>query len=117
MIAGLAAVVIALSLAVAVAFGVLAALDRRPVTYLLGGLLLVELVALVQALATIVLLVRGQRPVEPATFTGYALTTVLVAPLGGLWALSEKSKWGTTAAAVACATIAVLTVRLDQTWG
>jgi drug/metabolite transporter (DMT)-like permease len=115
-IAGLAGVVIALALAVGIAIGVLALLDRRPLTYLLGGLLLVELAAVVQALATVVLLIRGERPVEPATFAGYALTTVLIAPLGGMWALSEKSKWGTGAAAVACLTVAVLTVRLNQTW-
>lgn len=116
MIGGLAGVVIALSLAVGLALGVLALLDRRPVTYVLGGLLLVELATIVQAMATVVLLLRGDRPAEPATFTGYALTTVLVAPLGGLWALSEKSRWGTAAAAVACLTVAILTVRLNQVW-
>ena len=116
MIAGLANVVITLSLVAGLYFGVLSLLDRRPVLHLLAGLLLVELAALVQAVATVVLLVRGERPAEPATFTGYALTTILVAPLGGLWSLSEKSKWGTAAAAVACLVVAVLTVRLNQTW-
>lgn len=117
MIDGLAYVVIGLALAVGLAFCGLALLDRRPVTYLLGGVLLVELATVVQAVATVVLLLRGQRPDEPATFAGYALTTVLVAPLGGLWALSEKTKWGTTAAGVACLTVAILTVRLRQVWG
>ena len=117
MIAGLAYGVIAVALAVGLALCVLALADRRPITSLLGGILLVELAALVQAVATVVLLVRGERPAEPATFTGYALTTVLVAPLGGMWALSEKTRWGTLAAGVACLTVAILTVRLRQVWG
>jgi drug/metabolite transporter (DMT)-like permease len=116
-IAGLAYGVIAVSLAAGLAFCLLALADRRPVTYLLGGILVVELATLVQAAATVVLLIRGERPVEPATFAGYALTTVLVAPLGGMWALSEKTKWGTLAAGVACLTVAILTVRLRQVWG
>ena len=116
MIAGLAWAVSVLALATGLVLGVLALLDRRPLTWILGGLLLLELATLVQALGTVVLLVRGERAAEPATFTGYAFTTILVVPLGGLWALSEKSKWGTTAAAVACATVAVLTVRMTQTW-
>jgi hypothetical protein len=115
-IPAIANTVITLSLAAGLAFGVLALLDRRPVLYLLGGLLVVELAALVQAVATLVLLVRGERPGEPATFTGYAFTTILIAPLGGLWSLSEKTRWGTAAAAVACLVVAVLTVRLNQTW-
>lgn len=117
MIPALAAVVIGLAVAIGLAFCVLALLDRRPVLWLLAGLAVVELATLVQAAATLVLLVRGERPAEPATFAGYALTVVLVAPLGGLWALSEKSRWGTTAAGVACLTVAVLVLRLGQVWG
>ena len=117
MIDGLAYAVLAAALAVGLLFCVLALLDRRPVLWLLGGLAVVELATLVQAVTSVVLLIRGERPAEPATFAGYALTTVLIAPLGGLWALSEKSRWGTTAAGVACLTVAVLVLRLRQVWG
>lgn len=117
MIDGLAYAVTAVALAVGLLFCGLALRDRRPILWLLGGLAVVELATLVQAVASVLLLIRGERPAEPVTFAGYALTTVLVAPLGGLWALSEKSRWGTTAAGVACLTVTVLVARLRQVWG
>jgi hypothetical protein len=95
----------------------LALADRRPLTLLAYGLVLVEVAALVQVLVAIVQAVRGDRPNEVATFIGYALTSLLVPPVGALWALSDKSKWGTGAAGVASLVLAVLTLRMQQVWG
>ena len=111
------AVVIAISVAVGVGFIVLAVLDRRPLTLLLGGLLVVEAAALVQVLWAVVAVLRGQRPVSAVIFTGYAIASLLVPPIGAVWALSEKSKWGTAAAGISCLVLAVATVRLRQVWG
>jgi len=36
---------------------------------------------------------------------------------GALWALSDKSKWGTGAAGVSALVLAVLTARMLQVWG
>jgi hypothetical protein len=113
----LTAAVIAVSVAVGVGIIVLAVLDRRPLTALLGGLLLVEAAALVQVLWAVVAVLRGQRPESPVVFIGYALASLLVPPLGAIWALSEKSKWGTAAAGISCLVLAVATVRLGQVWG
>ena len=117
MIAGLAYAVMAVSVLVGLGTVGLALADRRPLTLLAYGLVLVEVAALVQVLVAIVQAVRGDRPNEVATFIGYALTSLLVPPVGALWALSDKSKWGTGAAGVASLVLAVLTLRMQQVWG
>ena len=113
----LAYVVIAISLCVGIGIIGLAIANRRPLTLLAYGLVTLEAVALVQVLVAVVQALRGERPDEVATFVGYALTSVLVPPVGALWALSDKSKWGTAAAGVAALVLAVLTVRMQQVWG
>jgi hypothetical protein len=114
---GLAYAVMAVSVLVGLGTVGLALADRRPLTLLAYGLVLVEVAALVQVLVAIVQAVRGDRPNEVATFIGYALTSLLVPPVGALWALSDKSKWGTGAAGVASLVLAVLTLRMQQVWG
>jgi hypothetical protein len=113
----LAYVVIAVSLVVGLGIIGLAVADRRPLTLLAYGLVIAEAAALVQVLVAIVQAARGERPEEVATFIGYALTSVLAPPVGALWALSDKSKWGTGAAGVSALVLAVLTVRMQQVWG
>jgi hypothetical protein len=113
---GLAYAVIGISLVVGAGIIGLAVADRRPLTLLAYGLVTVEAVALLQVLVAVVQVVRGERPDEVATFVGYALTSLLVPPVGALWALSDKSKWGTGAAGVAALVLAVLTVRMLQVW-
>jgi hypothetical protein len=114
---GLAYVVVAVSIVVGLGILGLAAADRRPLTVLAYGLVAAEIVAIIQVLVAIVQAARGERPHEVATFIGYALTSVLVPPVGALWALSDKSRWGTGAAGVAALVLAVLTVRMQQVWG
>jgi hypothetical protein len=114
---GLAYVVQAVSVLVGLGIIGLALADRRPLTLLAYGLVLVEVAALVQVVVAIVQAVRGERPNEVATFVGYALTSLLAPPVGALWALSDKSRWGTGAAGVASLVLAVLTLRMTQVWG
>ena len=117
MIDGLAYMVIAVSLLVGLGIIGLAVLDRRPLDRIATGLLAAEAAAIVQVLVAVVQAVRGERPVETATFVGYALTSVLVPPVGAIWALSEKTKWGTAAAGISALVLAVLTLRMLQVWG
>ena len=117
MIDAVAYVVIGISLCVGLAIIGLAVADRRPLTLLAYGLVVAEVAALVQVLVAVVQAVRGERPQEVATFVGYALTSVLAPPIGAVWALSDKSRWGTGAAGVAVLVLAVLTLRMQQVWG
>ena len=61
------------------------------------------------------LLVAGERPDELGTFVGYLVVAVIL-PLGTLWALTERSRWGTGVLAVACFTLLVVMVRLQDLW-
>lgn len=112
-----ATVVIAISLGVGLGMVGLAIADRRPLTWVLGGLLLVEAAALVQVVWAVVAVIRGSRPDSAGIFAGYALASLAVPPLGAFWALAEKSKWGTAAAGISCLVLAVATLRLQQVWG
>lgn len=114
---GVAAAVIAVSVLVGVGIVVLALLGRRPLVWLLGGLVAVELAALVQVLVAVVVVLRGERPDAAVTFTGYALASLLVPPVGAVWALSDRSRWGTAAAGISCLVLAAATLRLQQVWG
>lgn len=117
MIDGLAHAVEAVSVLVGLGMIAIALAGRRPLTLLAYGLVLVEVAALVQVVVSIVQAVRGERPTEVATFIGYALTSLLAPPVGALWALSDKSKWGTAAAGISALVLAVLTLRMQQVWG
>ncbi|HYT09818.1 MAG TPA: hypothetical protein VEL73_04080 [Mycobacteriales bacterium] len=114
---GVADAVIAVSLVVGLGIIVLALLGRRPILVLLGGLAAVELAALAQVVVAVVVVLRGERPDSAPTFTGYALASLLVPPAGAVWALAERSRWGTAAAGISCLVLAVLTVRMRQVWG
>lgn len=112
-----AGAVISISLAVGLGMIGLAIRDRRPLTWILGGLLLIEAAALVQVVWAVVAVLRGERPDSAGIFAGYAFASLAVPPLGAFWALAEKTKWGTAAAGVSCLVLAVATLRLQQIWG
>lgn len=116
MIQGLAIAVIAVSLTVAV-WAFFLAWRRRPVgRAALVGAAVVELVALAQVVVAVVLLVRGERPTEVATFVGYLAATLVVLPIGAWWAKGDPSRAGAVVLGVACLVLPVLVARLQQIW-
>ena len=82
-------------------FWLLAAVEAGLVAAVVGG---------------VVALTTTDRDVDAATFVGYLATVWLVLPLGAAWAASEKSRWGTGVLLVACLTVAVMVLRLQQIW-
>ena len=44
------------------------------------------------------------------------VVAVILLPLGTLWALAESSRWGTSVLAVACFTLIVVIIRLQDLW-
>jgi hypothetical protein len=109
-------VLVALSLA-AMAFAlVLAALDRRINWPLLGVVGAVEVALLVQLVVGIVQLVDTDRDVSGPFFVGYLIGSLIILPIGALWALAESSRWGAGALAIACVVIPVVELRLHDIW-
>lgn len=109
-------VLVALSLAAMVFAVVLAALDRRINWSLLGLLGVVEVGLLAQLVVGIVQLTGTERDVSGVFFIGYLIGSLLILPLGALWALAESSRWGAGALAVACVVIPVLEYRMYEIW-
>jgi len=116
MIGTLAGVLTGAALLVALVALLLAALDRPPPVPLLGAAAGLEVLLLVQVGVAVVQMVAGQRPGSIPTFLGYSLVSLLVLPLGVLWALEEKTRWSTVVLAGAAATVAVLVLRMGQVW-
>jgi hypothetical protein len=116
MIDALTLTLVGLSLAAAVFAGVLAALDRRINWWLLGLLGAVEIALVVQMVAGIVQLTGTDRHVSGLIFILYLVGSLLILPLGALWALAESSRWGAGALAIACLVIPVLELRLHDIW-
>jgi hypothetical protein len=113
----LATAVIAVALVMAAGTVVLVALNRRTGRVVLGALAVVEFLVLAQLVAAVVLLAGGHRPVSTTVeFLGYQLATVLVLPAGAVWSLSDRSRWAVGVLTVACLSVAVMTVRMNQLW-
>jgi hypothetical protein len=95
---------------------VLTALGRAPREYLVIASAVLTLLIVAQVLIAVVALVRGERPDEVGTFIGYLVVAVVLLPLGTLWALAERSRWGTGVLAVACFALLVVLLRLQDLW-
>jgi hypothetical protein len=109
-------VLVALSLAAMVFAIVLAARDKRINWTLLGVLGVIEVGLLAQLVIGIVQLAGTTRDVSGPFFIGYLIGSLLILPVGALWALAESSRWGAGALAVACFVVPVLEFRLYEIW-
>lgn len=116
MVDGLATAIIVVALAVAGFSGLMAVLGRPPGAPHLAGLVVVEVVLLVQSVVAIGKMFTGDRPEGMATFVGYLLTAVLIPPLAALFGSAERTRWGSVIVAVACLVIPVMVIRLQQVW-
>jgi hypothetical protein len=115
-ITGFAIAVALCGLAVAVWSFVLVARNRPPVRPLLLGLAGVELLLVLQVVIAVVLLISGAHPASMVTFLAYLVGSVLVLPIGTVWALAERSRSATAVLGVACLTVPVLVLRMYQVW-
>lgn len=109
-------VLIGLALGAAVWAGYYTARDRAFDNPLFYGLATLEVLLLGQLVAGLIALGASDRDVEAATFVGYLLTSVLILPIAVVWAVAEKSRWGTAVLVLAGLTIAALMLRSHQVW-
>jgi len=116
MIDALSTTIVVLSLLAAAFAVVLAALDRRINWWLLGLLGVVEVALLAQLVVGVVDLIQTDRDMSGVIFVSYLIGTMAVLPLGALWALADRSRWGAGVLAVACLVIPVMVLRLEQIW-
>jgi hypothetical protein len=109
-------ILVALSLVAMVYAVVLAARNKRIDWPVLGMLGVVEVGLIVQLIVGIVQFTGTDRDVSGPFFIGYLIGSLIVLPIGALWALAESSRWGAGALAVACLVIPILELRLHDLW-
>jgi hypothetical protein len=96
---------------------VLAAMKRLPSLVSIGALAVVELLLLVQLVASIVLVIGGARAKgDTVEFFGYLITALLVPLATGFWALLERTRWSTFILGIGGLTVAIMLVRMYQIW-
>jgi hypothetical protein len=117
-IVGLTSAVLALALAWALWCALSAALGQAPTIRHRIGLLVLEAVALVQALVLVVgLFVEpGRSAGAVLEIVGYLIATLVVLPIGAALAHGERTRYGSVVLAVAGITLAVLSLRTGQVW-
>ena len=118
MIVGLTLAVLALALVWALWCAISAIVGQSPTIRHRIGLLVLEAVALVQALVFVVgLVVEGRRPAGAVVeIVGYLIATLVVLPVGAGLAHGERTRYGSIVLAVAGLTLAVLSLRTGQVW-
>lgn len=83
---------------------------------ILGIAAALEGALLVQLVAGIVLFIGTDRPVTGITFVGYLIGSLLILPIGVVWSMVERSRWGPGVLGVAFLTIPILILRLNTIW-
>ncbi|NUT49100.1 MAG: hypothetical protein HOV94_17595 [Saccharothrix sp.] len=92
-------------------------LATKPTLGLAAVVVLLEAGLLVQAVAAVVALLTADRGgLDVPTFVGYLVAVVAVLPAGAFWAVGDRSRWGAGVLAVACLSVPVMILRLNQLW-
>jgi len=112
----LAGTLIAVSLGVSVWLLVTAKRDRPVQAVHLISLAVLELGLFAQVIVAVVQLVDGHKPPEQATFIGYLAGSLVILPIGAFIGVGERSKWGSVAVGIACVTVPVVILRMQQLW-
>lgn len=107
---------VVLSLAAAAVASVLASIDRPAGRSYFTLLVAIESLLLLQVVIGFVKLATGDRPTQPWVFAGYLLGALVILPVGVLWSLAERSKWGTAVLVLAGLVLAVVVIRMNQVW-
>ncbi|MEU2622744.1 hypothetical protein ABZ642_32225 [Streptomyces sp. NPDC007157] len=82
------------------------------------GMAVVSVLAVIQLVAGIVLLTRGDKPAQGTTiFVAYLLGAFACVPAAGFMSLAERTRWGSVTVAAGGVVLAVLEVRLYDIWG
>jgi|AntRauMFilla1563_2_1112583.scaffolds.fasta_scaffold01322_4 hypothetical protein len=92
-------------------------IGRKPSGFSISIMAIAEFGLLMQLIASISLVILGERAViDTWEFFGYLIVALLIPVAGGLWALVERSKWSNVVMGAALLTVAVMLVRMVQIW-
>lgn len=110
-----------LGVALAVAAGVFCIVmglrRHAPNDYTLGATMLIELLLLTHLVAAIVAPFAGNPATGDAVeLYAYLLTAIVMLPIAGVWALTDRSRWSNVVLGVANLAIAVMLIRMLDVW-
>jgi hypothetical protein len=91
-----------------------AARDKPPTRFDLLAMTALGVLVTVLCVVAVIGMFGPDRPSDDATFGGYLVTTLGFAPVGVYLARMEPTRWGSLILGVACLTLPVLVLRLQQ---
>ena len=90
--------------------------DHAPGRALLRGVLLLQVLLLVQAAVAVYRLVQGDDdPASTGTYAGYLLLSVLLLPGAFALVVEERTRYGSLVLGAGCLVVAVVQFRLEAT--
>ncbi len=106
-------------------FGVLAGLllvvmgliGRKPSGFSLALIACSEFGLLMQLIASITLVILGERAkLDTWEFFGYLIVALMVPVAAAIWALIDRNRWSTVVMGAGILTVTVMLVRMQQIW-
>lgn len=92
-------------------------IGRKPSGFSLALVAGSEFGLLMQLIASITLVVLGQRAaLDTWEFFGYLIVAIMVPVGAAIWALVERSRWSTVVMGAGILTVVVMLVRMQQIW-
>jgi hypothetical protein len=108
-------------LVIATAVGILCVLlglaKRKPSGFSIGALAVVQVALVIQLIASIALVISGERAkLDTVEFFAYLIVALMIPLAAAFWALIERTRWSTVIMGVGALTVAVMLVRMSQIW-
>lgn len=117
MIIGYTIAEVALALVVGALCVVLGLIGRRPGDASVLPLVAVELALVAQIVIAIVAPLAGNPPTgNPIEFWAYLVAAAIIPPAALVWALTDRTRWGTVVLGIAALAVAVMLWRMQIIW-
>ena len=96
---------------------VMGLIGRKPSGFSLALVAGSEFGLLVQLIASITLVILGERAkLDTWEFFGYLIVALMVPAAAAIWALIDRNRWSTVVMGAGILTVTVMLVRMQQIW-
>jgi hypothetical protein len=96
---------------------VMGLIGRKPSGFSLALIAGSEFGLLMQLIASIILVISGERAkLDTWEFFGYLIVAFLVPAAAAIWALIDRNRWSTVVMGAGILTVTVMLVRMQQIW-
>jgi len=96
---------------------VMGLIGRKPSGFSLALIVGSEFGLLMQLIASIILVISGERAkLDTWEFFGYLIVALMVPAAAAIWALIDRNRWSTVVMGAGILTVTVMLVRMQQIW-